>query len=555
MLHMETMTQMANQAEIPSPANFPTKNKQFIHKYLKPVTTNNNKNFYIFMVLAQLFTQVIFPVKAQSSEDPESIKTNAKNHLDQGNALLAAGQLTDALIHYNKAVEQSPDNYQSRYRRATCLLALGRAKSALPDLNKTILLQPSFWQAKNQRGQVYLKQGKFDEALTDFESIKHYSDEVRKTIIKVRTTRQHFDNAKIYMKRGHYDHALKSLDKIKEICPWSAELRTMSADCYEAYGKIEDTINNLKPLIQISPSTAPETYLRLASLYYKKAEIDQSLDQIRECLRIDPDHKKCFAFYKVVKKLNKQFDMAKKIAVEERYDDAIAKMAQVLATTENVSDLMSEPSAALMSLFNFQKCKIYEKKGDFKSGIDACEHATEGIDEYESIPIILKRAKLYEDLEDWDSAIKDYNRIRNIDRHYSGIDEKLEKAQKMKKRAKSRDYYKILGVSRRAKTKEIKSAYKKLAMKYHPDRCGKGETEGWTDEKCTQEFRNIADAKEVLTDKEKRSMFDNGTDPLDAEEQAEQNRHGHHGFNPFGHGGPFGNRGGGGGFKFHFGGF
>jgi DnaJ family protein C protein 3 len=55
---------------------------------------------------------------------------------------------------------------------------------------------------------------------------------------------------------------------------------------------------------------------------------------------------------------------------------------------------------------------------------------------------------------------------------------------------------------------------------------------------------------------EKRAKFDNGEDPLDAEEQAQQ---GHHGFNPFGHGfNPFGGGGGGGGggngfnFKFKF---
>jgi DnaJ family protein C protein 3 len=66
-------------------------------------------------------------------------------------------------------------------------------------------------------------------------------------------------------------------------------------------------------------------------------------------------------------------------------------------------------------------------------------------------------------------------------------------------------------------------------------------------------FIDIAAAKEVLTDPEKRAKFDNGNDPLDAEEQAQQNQ----GFNPFQQGfNPFGHQhhggGGGGGFQFKF---
>ena len=66
---------------------------------------------------------------------------------------------------------------------------------------------------------------------------------------------------------------------------------------------------------------------------------------------------------------------------------------------------------------------------------------------------------------------------------------------------------------------------------------------------------DIAAAYEVLSDPEMRKQFDNGVDPLDAEQQAEENRNPFGGgFNPFGGGGgfKFHSGGGGGGFKFHF---
>lgn len=62
------------------------------------------------------------------------------------------------------------------------------------------------------------------------------------------------------------------------------------------------------------------------------------------------------------------------------------------------------------------------------------------------------------------------------------------------------DYYQILGVSRTADQKEIKKAYKKLALLYHPDKN--------TSEEASQKFQEISEAYEVLSDPEKRRDFD-----------------------------------------------
>jgi DnaJ-class molecular chaperone len=63
-----------------------------------------------------------------------------------------------------------------------------------------------------------------------------------------------------------------------------------------------------------------------------------------------------------------------------------------------------------------------------------------------------------------------------------------------------KDFYKILGISRTATDDEIKKAYRKLALKYHPDKNKAANAE--------EQFKLVAEAYEVLSDKKKREIYD-----------------------------------------------
>jgi DnaJ-class molecular chaperone with C-terminal Zn finger domain len=91
------------------------------------------------------------------------------------------------------------------------------------------------------------------------------------------------------------------------------------------------------------------------------------------------------------------------------------------------------------------------------------------------------------------------------------------------KQSKEKNYYKILGVPRTAEKKAIKSAYRKLALEWHPD---KNEDK----EKAEQMFQDISEAYEVLSDDEMRAKYDRGEDVFENQGGGGGGGFRHHGF-------------------------
>jgi hypothetical protein len=94
----------------------------------------------------------------------------------------------------------------------------------------------------------------------------------------------------------------------------------------------------------------------------------------------------------------------------------------------------------------------------------------------------------------------------------------------------NKDFYNILGIDKNASTNDIKKAYYKLAMKYHPDKNPNNPKE------AEEKFKQVTEAYEILSDPEKKKKYDNGEfdQPQFFHQQSSSNQYGQQQF-PFQH--------------------
>uniref|UniRef100_G3WIW0 DnaJ homolog subfamily C member 3 n=1 Tax=Sarcophilus harrisii TaxID=9305 RepID=G3WIW0_SARHA len=468
--------------------------------------------------LSSVFPFLLVLVDLQYEGAECGINGDVERHLEMGKKLLAAGQLADALSQFHAAVDGDPDNYIAYYRRATVYLAMGKSKAAIPDLSKVVELKTDFTALKSHPSENEEK-------------------EAQSQLLKADEMQRLRSQAHSAFDRADYQAAIAFLDTILEVCVWDAELRELRAECFIKEGEPGKAISDLKSASKLKNDNT-EAFYKISTIYYQLGDHELSLSEVRECLKLDQDHKRCFTHYKQVKKLNKLIESAEELIREGRYEDAVSKYESVMKT---------EPNTPIYTIRSKERiCHCFSKDEKPVEAIKACSEVLQL--EPANVNALKDRAEAYLIEEMYDEAIQDYETAQEHNENDQQIREGLEKAQRLLKQSQKRDYYKILGVKRNAKKQEIIKAYRKLALQWHPDNFQNEEEK----KKAEKKFIDIAAAKEVLSDPEMRKKFDEGEDPLDAESQQGGGGNSFHrswnswqGFNPFSSGGPFR-------FKFHF---
>ena len=230
-------------------------------------------------------------------------------------------------------------------------------------------------------------------------------------------------------------------------------------------------------------SQDPDAMLIRARAFYASGETDQALKLLKMCLGLDPDMKQAIKLLRIVQKLARTKEEGNNAFKAKDYRRAIELYTQALEVDPSNKDMNSK------ILQN--RAQAYSNLKEYQSTIDDCTEALRLDPGY--VKALRVRAKAYGAADQWEEAVRDYKSVAEKNPAEKGIQEEIRRAEFELKKAQRKDYYKILGVSKDASENEIKKAYRKMAIQYHPDKNRDGEQ---GDEK----FKEIGEAYETLID-------------------------------------------------------
>lgn len=228
---------------------------------------------------------------------------------------------------------------------------------------------------------------------------------------------------------------------------------------------------------------------------------EQARKNLLEALKFDPENTQCKTLLKNLKK----FDELKQKGNQEfkagKYKQAIDTYTECLQLDPEYraynAIIYCNRGAAYIKLK-----KTAEALADFNKAIEF---------NHKYAKAYFRRAEIKMEQEEYEDALRDFQQVKQLEHDYPGLKEKYHECQRLYKKASKKDYYKILGVEKKASLDDIKKAYKKLALKWHPDKNIASEEQKKEAEK---KFKEISEAYSVLSDPDKRKKYDMGGDEM-----------------------------------------
>ncbi|XP_021899441.1 dnaJ protein P58IPK homolog B isoform X2 [Carica papaya] len=372
--------------------------------------------------------------------------------------------------------------------------------------------------------QALLQLYRYEESEKEYKKfleIKPRNSAAEKELSQLLQAQSALDTASTLFESGEFAKALEYVDKVVLVfSPACSKAKLLKVKLLLATKDYSSAISETGYILKEDENNLEALLLR-GRAYYYLADHDVAQRHYQKGLRLDPEHSELKKAYFGLKNLLKKSKSAEDNANKGKLRVAVEDFKAAIA--------LDPDHVAHNVHLHLGLCKVLVKLGRGKDALSSCTEAL-NIDE-ELIEALVQRGEAKLLTEDWEGAVEDLKSAAQRSPQDMNIRETLMRAEKALKMSKRKDWYKILGVSKTASISEIKRAYKKLALQWHPDKNVDNR------EEAEAKFREIAAAYEVLGDEDKRTRYDRGED-------IEDMGMGGGGFNPFGGGGQQ--------FTFHF---
>lgn len=499
-----------------------------------------------------------------ASATPSATGSQAAAKLkESANAKHKAGDYEGAIAEYTAAIELAPSS-QLFSNRALSNLQLKRWADALDDCTRALALDGDNTKAAVRSARALAALGRVEDALKSIATacVRDPRDEgARAEKNAITGVQRSLRLIAEYTASRDFTRALGLLDSVLESCPAAFDLYLNKLDLLvsarkldEAYTLSSDMLKNkfgdrsvrgdddaatasgASRTGKHNPEHDPRLLLSRARILNLQGNVSMAQKHLSEALRVDPDNAAVVRLLRAIRKSEALKSGGNDHFKAGRWQEAIAAYSECLDLDP------TDDNAALASKVYANRAAAYMKLGKASAAFEDCSKCI-GLDEgYAKAYIRRAQAGVaLGDVDHLEGAVRDYNKAKELCGEADGdvqreVAKGLRDAKAALRKARRKDYYAILAVSKDADEDELKKAYRKAALKWHPDRHSTAEEED--KKKAEAVFKDVSEAYAVLNDPTKRRQYDAGaTFNASGDVDMSDEHEGHsHGFGGHGHG-------------------
>lgn len=421
---------------------------------------------------------------------------NAESFRQEGNELFKQKNYTGAVEKYTDGINADSSNPLLYGNRSAALMALNKFPEALQDAKTAVGLDQSNTKAQLRLAKLTGLNGDPQEALRLYSSITPPPPQ-GDTLPFLEMQRNLSQAGNLSGKSAYF-----ALEAAKRLLGRGVEppysWRLQEAKILMEIGRGAEAESLAVALLR-EKQTPEALVLRGKLILQNSGEVETAVAHFRQALQLDPDNADAKRLFKEVKAIEAFKSEGNDAFKARNYRSASEKY------TQSIDLCVSSGITGSSTL-----CKLYSNRasarsalGEHAEALDDCEKSLE-IDPTFVKPMRLRARTLFQ-LEKWEDSIQAFKKVLETDPQDQRVRSELRSAELEFKKSQRKDLYKTLEVEKTASGSEIKKAYRKKALQYHPDK-------NPGDAVAEDKFKEVTEAYETLSDDDKRRRYDAGAD-------------------------------------------
>jgi DnaJ family protein C protein 3 len=464
-------------------------------------------------------------VVSASDTDSSTVVSPGKLRSMSDEALMS-GDYTNAILYLKQAIAMEPEMAINYYKLYRLYHRKRQYDTALHYIEQAAVYDYAQYQV--MKAKLLLTTGQCDRAVAAYEEFVQQqttSNEIRNDpdYLKAQECSANISRAQEAFQEQDYQTAVDHFTLAQQYMEQGIDYIYPKAVSLYHLGDYYGVISEMGRLLKIQSQNINAYELR-GNAYYKLGEHEQAVAHYREGLKLDPEHVECKRGHKLVKAIEKKHKNAQAAFDKGDFQAAITHWTAAIQIDPS-HDSYNHPT-------HLKIAQSHSRLGNHKEAEALIQNYIDVLGE--KLEALWALGEAQQAADRFEDAVRTYQRAVEAATEdlKKEAQQKLQEAQVALKQSKEKNYYKILGLPRSASKKEIKKAYRELALKWHPDKNAEDK------EEAEKMFQDISEAYEVLSDDELKGKYDRGEEVFENQGGQRQHHNAHQFFQQhFQHGG------------------